>query len=108
MTLEKAIPEEARDTILASQRGEITEHEIYKALAMKVSESGNRKVLEETAAVEQAHYRFFRSLTGIDLTPDRIRIAFYLLVYRIFGITFTLKFMERGEKRAQKVYQDLL
>jgi len=108
MTPEKAIPKEARDTILASQRGEITEYEIYKALARKASESGNRKVLEETAAVELAHYRFFRSFTGLDIAPGRVRIAFYLLVYRIFGITFTLKFMERGEKRAQEVYQNLL
>jgi VIT1/CCC1 family predicted Fe2+/Mn2+ transporter len=108
MTPEKAIPEEARDTVLASQRGEITEHEIYRALAMKASESGNRKVLEDTAAVEWAHYLFWRSLTGLDLLPDRARIAFYMLVYRIFGVTFTLKFMERGERKAQKVYRSLL
>jgi VIT1/CCC1 family predicted Fe2+/Mn2+ transporter len=108
MTQEKAIPEKARDTILASQRGEITEYRIYSALADRASESGNRKVLEEIAAVEQGHYGFFRSLTGNDMAPDRVRIALYLLVYHIFGITFTLKFMERGEKRAQKVYQNLL
>lgn len=108
MTPEKSIPEQARDTILASQRGEITEHRIYTALAGRASESGNRKVLEETAAVELAHYRFFHSFTGLDLAPDRIRIAFYLLVYRIFGITFALKLMERGEKKAQKVYRNLL
>ena len=108
MTPEKTIPEEARDTILSSQRGEITEHRIYTALADRASESGNRKVLEEIASVEEGHYGFFRSLTGIDIAPDRIRIVLYLLVYHIFGITFTLKFMERGEKRAQEVYQDLL
>jgi VIT1/CCC1 family predicted Fe2+/Mn2+ transporter len=108
MIPEQAIPEGARDTLLASQKGEITEFEIYKALALKASESGNRKVLEETAAVELAHYRFFRSFTGLDLPPGRVRIAFYLLVYHIFGITFTLKFMERGEKKAQKVYRNLL
>ncbi len=33
MTPEKVIPAGARDTILASQRGEITEHDIYRALA---------------------------------------------------------------------------
>ena len=108
MTLERALPEGVVQAILASQRGEITEHSIYTALAGRASESGNRKVLEETAAVELAHYHFFQSFTGLDLAPDRIRIAFYLLVYHIFGITFSLKFMERGEKRAQKVYHDLL
>jgi VIT1/CCC1 family predicted Fe2+/Mn2+ transporter len=108
MTPERAIPEGARGTILASQRGEITEHHIYLALAARASESVNRKTLEEIAAVELGHYRFFRSFTGLDSPPGRIRIAFYLLVYWIFGITFTLKFMEGGEKRAQKVYRNLL
>ena len=108
MTPEPAIPEEARAAILSSQRGEITEHHIYHALAEKAVEAGNRKVLEETARVELAHYRFFRSLTGVEVAPDRIRVAFYLLVYHIFGITFTIKFMERGEVKAQATYRDLL
>jgi VIT1/CCC1 family predicted Fe2+/Mn2+ transporter len=108
MMPEQAIPRGARDALLASQKGEITEYEIYKTLALKASESVNRKVLEETATVELAHYRFFRSFTGLDFPPDRIRIAFYLLVYHIFGITFALKLMERGEKKAQRVYRNLL
>ncbi|HMA05173.1 MAG TPA: VIT1/CCC1 transporter family protein [Methanomicrobiales archaeon] len=102
------LPDKARRAVLASQRGETTEHGIYRALALKASEAGNRKVLEEIAAVEQGHYGFFRSFTGTDIAPDRIRIAFYLLIYHIFGITFSLKLMERGEKRAQKLYRDLL
>jgi VIT1/CCC1 family predicted Fe2+/Mn2+ transporter len=108
MTGEKAVPEGARAALLASQKGEITEHHIYRALAGKAAEARNRKVLEETAAVELGHYRFFRSLTGVDMEPDRVRVAFYILVYRVFGITFTLKFLERGEARAQKVYGELL
>ncbi|MDD1670746.1 MAG: VIT1/CCC1 transporter family protein [Methanomicrobiales archaeon] len=102
------IPRGARDTLLGWQEGEITENRIYLALAGRVSESGNRQVLEEIAGVEQGHYGFFRSFTGIDLAPERIRIAFYLLMYRIFGITFALKLMERGEKRAQKAYRELI
>jgi VIT1/CCC1 family predicted Fe2+/Mn2+ transporter len=108
MTGGDALPGGARAALLASQRGEITEHHIYQAIAGKAAEAANRKVLEETAAVELGHYRFFRSLTGVEIGPDRLRIAFYLLVYRIFGITFTLKFLERGEVRAQKVYGELL
>jgi VIT1/CCC1 family predicted Fe2+/Mn2+ transporter len=108
MTSGTAIPEEARAALLASQKGEITEHHIYQAIAAKAAEATNRKVLEETALVELGHYRFFRSLTGAEVVPDRIRIAFYLLVYHVFGITFTLKFLERGEVRAQKVYGELL
>jgi VIT1/CCC1 family predicted Fe2+/Mn2+ transporter len=102
------IPEGKRDSILAFQRGEITEHGIYQALAGEARESANREVLGEIAAVEIAHYRFWRSFTGVELAPDRLRIAFYSLVYRIFGITFSLKFMERGERKAQELYKNLL
>lgn len=108
MTHEQSIPADARETLLAWQRGEITEHRIYLALAEKAGESPNRRVLEETAEVELGHYRFFRSYTGTDIQPDRIRISFYLLVYLVFGITFALRFMERGEKRAQRIYRDLV
>jgi VIT1/CCC1 family predicted Fe2+/Mn2+ transporter len=107
MTGEKAVPEGARAALLASQKGEITEHHIYLALAEKASEAANRKVLEETAAVELDHYRFFRSLTGTDVPPDRLRIAFYLLVHAVFGITFSLKYMERGEVKAQRIYREM-
>ncbi|MDD1667725.1 MAG: VIT1/CCC1 transporter family protein [Methanomicrobiales archaeon] len=108
MTPRPATPEEARPALLASQKGEITEHHIYLALAGKAAEAVNRKVLEETAAVELGHYRFFRSLTGVEVAPDRLRVAFYILVYHVFGITFTLKFLERGEARAQRIYGDLI
>jgi VIT1/CCC1 family predicted Fe2+/Mn2+ transporter len=102
------LPEGARAALLASQRDEITGHRIYLALAEKASEAVNRKVLEETAAVELGHYRFFRSHTGADVAPDRLRIAFYLLVHAVFGITFTLKYMERGEVKAQEIYRGML
>jgi VIT1/CCC1 family predicted Fe2+/Mn2+ transporter len=107
MTTAQSLPGWAQDTLPAWQRGEITEHGIYLALARRAAQTGNRKVLEEIAEVELGHYRFFRAITGVDLAPDRVRTAFYLLVYRIFGITFALKFMERGEKKAQKAYRDL-
>jgi VIT1/CCC1 family predicted Fe2+/Mn2+ transporter len=108
MTTTPSIPERVRKALLASQKGEITEHRIYLALAGIVPGSGNREILEETAEVELSHYRFFQTFTGTDIPPDRIRIAFYLLVFRIFGITFALKFMEGGEERAQRVYREIL
>ncbi|HXW99356.1 MAG TPA: VIT1/CCC1 transporter family protein [Methanomicrobiales archaeon] len=96
-----------RDTLVSFQQGEITEHYIYLALAGKAAESVNRKVLSETGAVELAHYQFFRAFTGVDLSPSRFRIVFYLLVYHLFGITFAIRFMERGEEKAQRLYRDL-
>ena len=107
MTSEKPVPGNIRDTLLRFQQGEITEHHIYLALAEKAGDSPNRKVLGDIGAVELAHYRFFHALTGTELAPSRFRIAFYLLVYRIFGITFAIRFMERGEEKAQRLYREV-
>ena len=104
---EGAVSGRVRDTLVSFQQGEITEHHIYLALAGKAAESANRKVLGDIGTVELAHYRFFRALTGVDLPPSRVRIAFYLLVYHLFGITFAIRFMERGEEKAQRLYRDL-
>jgi VIT1/CCC1 family predicted Fe2+/Mn2+ transporter len=107
MTGGGALSPGVRDTLLAFQQGEITEHRIYLAFAERAREPGNRKTLGDIGRVELAHYRFFHGLTGADLRPGILRVAFYLLVHRIFGITFAIKFMERGEKKAQRVYREI-
>jgi len=65
----------------------------------------NREVLERIAADERRHYEQFKSLTGCDVKPDRMKIAFYRCCAAVFGFTFGVKLMERGEKQAQQAYR---
>ena len=95
---------EVREILLEFQRSEITEHEIYKRLAQK-TKGKNREVLEHIANDELGHYRVWKRHTGVEVPPNRFKVWFYLLVAKIFGLTFAIKMMEAAEKEAEEVYE---
>ena len=95
---------EVREILLEFQRSEITEHEIYKRLAQK-TKGKNREVLEHIANDELGHYRVWKRHTGVEVSPNRFKVWFYLLVAKIFGLTFAIKMMEAAEKEAEEVYE---
>ncbi len=97
--------EAIRSELRAAQRNEITEHQVYSKLARSVRDPHNREILEKVARDELKHYGFFKQHTGADLAPDRTRSSAYLLISKVFGITFGLKLMEMGEQKAQAAYQ---
>jgi VIT1/CCC1 family predicted Fe2+/Mn2+ transporter len=101
------VDRETRDAILAAQRNEITEHIIYKRLSRSVRDPHNRKLLERIAGDELEHHDFWKRHTNKDVKPDRFKIWTYLLISRVFGITFGIKLMERGEGRAEVTYENL-
>lgn len=43
----------------------------------------------------------------MDVPPDRYTIAKHIILSKIFGLTFTIKLLERKEKYAQEVYEDI-
>jgi VIT1/CCC1 family predicted Fe2+/Mn2+ transporter len=101
------ISEEIRQKLLAYQKNEITEHHIYKRLARTVSSPENRRILETIAEDELRHYGIWRSHTRQDVAPDQLSIWKYYLISRVFGFTFGVKLMERGEEDAQESYEQL-
>jgi len=100
----RAFSEEDRRRLLAYQRAEITEHHIYSHLARLVRSPENRAVLEQIAADELRHSHRWREHTGQEVMPDRVKVWWYSLISRVFGFTFGLKLMERGEEGAQDHY----
>ncbi len=89
------------------QRTEITEHHIYKRLAKTINSKENREVLEKIAADELYHYQEWKKYTQLDIKPDMFMVWKYTLIGRLFGFTFGIKLMERGEEKAQKNYSSL-
>ena len=89
--------------LLAFQRNEITEHNVYLAYARR-AKGKNREILNRIAADELKHYHQFIKYTGAEVTPDRFKVFFYRLCALIFGLTFGMKIMENGEKRAEQAY----
>jgi VIT1/CCC1 family predicted Fe2+/Mn2+ transporter len=95
---------ETRRKLLTYQLNEITEHHIYKRLAQTVDSPENSQVLREIAEDELSHYRDWRRYTQEDVEPDRWKIWRYYLISRIFGFTFGVRLLERGEEGAQEDY----
>jgi VIT1/CCC1 family predicted Fe2+/Mn2+ transporter len=93
--------------LLAAQQNEITEHHIYTRLASTLPDPENRKVMEQIAADELHHYNEWKKYTGQDVQQNRLMMWFYYLVSRVFGFTFGIKLMEKGEDSAQVNYAEI-
>jgi len=66
------------------------------------------KRLERIAKEELGHYKKWKKYTGKDVKASKIKIAMYMLLAKLFGITFAIKLMEGGEEEAQKIMEALL
>ncbi len=94
------------EKVSAFQRNEITEYHVYKRLANLVKGS-NSQVLASIAEEERKHYEKLKGITKRDVKPSRWKIFFYSLTALFFGLTFTLKIMEKNEKSAERGYLEL-
>lgn len=97
----------AQDLIVKAARNEITEHHIYARLARRPANPHNRQILERLAETEKAHYDLWVRELGRQLPPSEIKIWWYTTIASLLGLSFGLRLMERGEKAAQKLYQEL-
>lgn len=95
-------------TLVQFQENEITEHLIYAALSRKEQNLQNRAVMERISADEYRHYHFWKGITGTEVKPNRWKLLKFYWISRIFGLTFGLKLMEKGEEGAQVTYQKIV
>ncbi len=86
------------------QRTEITEYHIYKRLAKSIRDPENRLIMEQIAGDELRHSEDWKEYTQQDIKPNMWDVWKYYLIGRIFGFTFGIKLMERGEEKAQENY----
>lgn len=96
-----------RKKLREAQRNEITEHLIYERLSRRMRGTPNEDVLRRISRDELGHYNFWKKHTQEDLKPNKLRIWKYLLISRVFGLTFGVKLMERGEGQAQIAYDEI-
>lgn len=86
------------------QQNEVTESAIYKAIARFAKGDENKNTLYRLAKEEQSHAGIWQKYTNIELKPEKFKVFKYTLIARLFGFTFAIKLMERGEMDAQKEY----
>lgn len=96
------------DVLRKMQDGEMTEHYVYSALANRLKEGDpNKAILQRIANEEKGHSNLWKRHTKTEAKVDHLRIAWFKALSRIFGFTFTLKLMEKGEDQANDVYQEI-
>lgn len=98
---------EAYRQIRIFQQNEVTEAEVYRRIAACTKEEDNRATLVRIAAEETHHASIWQRYTGVSVQPERTKVFRYVLIARIFGFTFAVKLMEKGEAEAQVSYEDL-
>jgi len=101
------VSETIKKMIIRFQKIEITEYYVYKALAKRAS-GKNRDVLNKIAEDELRHSEFWSKYSGQKIKPNRFTIWRYLIIAKIFGLTFTIKMMEKGEEEAERNYASVL
>lgn len=90
-----------------AQKNEITEYHIYSKLSSLIKNKHNSQVLRQIAQDELRHHDELEAFTGTNKKPDILKVYFYIFISIIFGITFGIKLMEKGEKGAEKLYREL-
>lgn len=100
-------PSVGLEQLLVFQRNEITEYHIYMQLAKSIKSPENSRILDQIASDELKHYNMWKAYTQQEVKPNRVGMWFYYLVSRLFGVTFGIKLMERGEEGAQSNYEKL-
>lgn len=102
--IKKPISPEIRQQLILAQREEITEYHIYSKLAGQTPNGENKEVLNRIAADEMRHYKLWSAYTNKEVSPSYWEVRKYYWIAKIFGLTFGLKLMEKGEKKAQVNY----
>jgi VIT1/CCC1 family predicted Fe2+/Mn2+ transporter len=93
--------------ILRAQKHEISEYYLYKKIAKSVKDKKIREIISLMAEQEKSHYEVWKTITKKSVRPSWLRVNFYYYLSRIFGLSFGLKFMERDEGLAIKLYSEL-
>jgi len=93
--------------ILFIQKNEITEFYVYSYLARVSKEENNSKILQKIGDDELSHYHYWKNVTGEEVKPNRLKVFFYNFIARLFGITFSIKLMEKGEQKAEAFYSEI-
>ena len=93
--------------LLKAQRNEITGHFIYEKLSKSAKGLQNKRILKRISSEELKHHDICINYSCQDVRPNILKVWIYYLISLVFGVTFSLKFMERAERREHIIYSEL-
>ena len=102
--MKKTLSPKALEIIRRMQQNELTESVIYEKIARFAQGEENRQTLMRLAREEKAHYEIWKQYSGEEMRPEMGKVRKFAWLARIFGFTFAVKLMEKGEQNAQGEY----
>ena len=103
----RILDDNVKRALLIFPKKEITEHIVYKRLAEK-ADGKNADVLKRISHDELRHYNEWRRFTLEDVPPNRLIILKIPIISKILGLTFAIKMMEGGERKAEVAYGEIM
>lgn len=101
------VNQDIKNKLLYLQKGEITDYIIYKKLSKKQKNEHNKNILNKIAEDELKHYQFLEKQTNTKVKPNSFHVFFFFIIAKIFGLTFGIKLMEKGEENVQLIYEEV-
>jgi VIT1/CCC1 family predicted Fe2+/Mn2+ transporter len=98
----------ASSILIAQLRNELTEAAIYARLAELEKNADNKDIFNRISADETEHAHMIADIIGAEARPSAFKVSWTVFCARVFGMTFTLKSMERGENTAGRTYREVL
>lgn len=93
---------------LKQLQDEINDFAIYSLLANNEKNPDNKKILLKIAKQEKKHYDFCKKITNEERVANLFTVFFYIVLVKIFGTSFALKFMEGRELGAEEFYKNAI
>lgn len=84
---------------------EYIDYTVYKELAKREKNEERRKLLEKLSQQEYKHYKFWKKYAPEYKERSTWHVFLMILIRKIFGLTFTLKFLERHEGKVIEEYK---
>ncbi|MEM3833064.1 MAG: VIT1/CCC1 family protein [Thermoprotei archaeon] len=86
-------------------KDEFIDYLVYKELSKREKNEERRKLLEKLSEQEYKHYKFWKKYAPEYKEQTAWYIILMILMRKIFGLTFTLKFLERHEEKVIDEYK---
>lgn len=90
------------------QKQELTDYYLYLKLSKREKDSQNKSILAKLANDEIGHYHFWKRITKVELKPNKFQLWLFYFISVVFGITFGIRLMEKGENKTQYLYKELV
>ncbi|MCS7192476.1 MAG: VIT1/CCC1 family protein [Armatimonadetes bacterium] len=89
---------------------EFTDYLIYSHLSEREKREDFKRLLRDMAQHELKHYEFWKSVLDTDfkISVPKWKLMLFNLSRILFGLTFTIKFLERHEEKVIESYRQFL